>query len=371
MSQKVIEFYDAEAEWGELSNFYRITDARLEHDGQFYPTTEHLYQSMKYIDESDSDFIRRKEYINLIRTASTPNKAKILANKKTALQYDWQKDLKRLIDAYPDVSPRSDWDQRKDEAMYQCLKQKFTKSDHCRKVLLETGDSSLVEHTSRDAYWGDGGNGKGLNKLGQLLMKLRQEILESLSDNDKSSMMKQKIDGLALITDAIDETTEQSLIQIINQQSWETFMKRRVQHYGYRYQYQQRTVTKDAPPIPQFLIDLMQTMIERGHIKQMFDQIIINEYEPGQGITPHIDANVFGEPIISLSLNSNCAMLFQNSSQKIQTFELILPRRSLLILEKDARWKWMHSIPTRTHDNLIKRGKRISITFRYVLPKYQ
>ena len=38
---------------------------------------------------------------------------------------------------------------------------------------METGDRKLIEHTDKDKYWGDGGNGKGENRLGILLMKLR------------------------------------------------------------------------------------------------------------------------------------------------------------------------------------------------------
>jgi len=43
-------------------------------------------------------------------------------------------------------------------------------------LLLETGNAILVEFSKKDSYWGDGGNGSGLNRLGALLMHLRQEI---------------------------------------------------------------------------------------------------------------------------------------------------------------------------------------------------
>ena len=43
-------------------------------------------------------------------------------------------------------------------------------------MLLGTGEATLVEHTSNDAYWGDGGDGSGKNMLGQILMKIRDEL---------------------------------------------------------------------------------------------------------------------------------------------------------------------------------------------------
>jgi N-glycosidase YbiA len=42
--------------------------------------------------------------------------------------------------------------------------------------LLDTGDAVLVERTAHDAYWGDGGDGSGQNRLGALLMRLRDEL---------------------------------------------------------------------------------------------------------------------------------------------------------------------------------------------------
>ena len=58
--------------------------------------------------------------------------------------------------------------------MYEGLKAKFTQNSDLKVKLLETGDRKLVEHTENDHYWADGGDGKGLNRLGTLLMRLRQ-----------------------------------------------------------------------------------------------------------------------------------------------------------------------------------------------------
>ena len=68
---------------------------------------------------------------------------------------------------------RSDWEEVKEDIMYEALYAKFTQHRNLKKSLLDTGDSELIEHTKNDSYWGDGGNGKGKNMLGLLLMKLR------------------------------------------------------------------------------------------------------------------------------------------------------------------------------------------------------
>lgn len=56
------------------------------------------------------------------------------------------------------------------------LRLKFTQNNNLKEILLGTGDRKLIEHTDRDKYWGDGGNGEGQNRLGILLMKVRDEL---------------------------------------------------------------------------------------------------------------------------------------------------------------------------------------------------
>lgn len=59
--------------------------------------------------------------------------------------------------------------------MYEALRLKFGTHADLKEKLLSTEDARLVEHTTRDSYWGDGG-GKGKNRLGVLLMRLRAEL---------------------------------------------------------------------------------------------------------------------------------------------------------------------------------------------------
>ena len=64
--------------------------------------------------------------------------------------------------------------------MYKVLIAKFTQHEDLKEQLIATGNSFLVEHTKRDKYWGDGGDGgndtKGRNMLGKLLVRVRNEL---------------------------------------------------------------------------------------------------------------------------------------------------------------------------------------------------
>ena len=60
--------------------------------------------------------------------------------------------------------------------MRHVLAHKFVQGTPEAEALLATGDAYLVEHTDRDGFWGDGGNGSGRNVLGELLMQRREEL---------------------------------------------------------------------------------------------------------------------------------------------------------------------------------------------------
>ena len=79
---------------------------------------------------------------------------------------------------------RTDWENVKDDVMLKSLQAKFKQHPSLRKELLLTGNSNIIEHTSNDSYWGDGGDGRGKNILGQLLMEVRDELKSVNSDSD-------------------------------------------------------------------------------------------------------------------------------------------------------------------------------------------
>ena len=133
--------------YGCFSNFSRH---HIVVDGKRWRTVEHYFQAMKFPHEPD----RQKR----IQQASTPKEAKRIA---------WKK---------PARVPK-EWDRMRLQIMLTALRAKFEQHAELRETLLSTESETLVEHTSRDSYWGDGGRpGRGANKLGILLMQVRDEL---------------------------------------------------------------------------------------------------------------------------------------------------------------------------------------------------
>lgn len=181
------------------------------------------------------------------------------------------------------------------------------------------------------------------------------------------------VEGLQYIPAFITEEEEHALIEVIDQSSWLTDLKRRVQHYGYKYDYTARAVTDDAyiGELPDWIAPVAERLYEQGIFKTIPDQAIVNEYEPGQGISAHVDCvPCFGETIASLTLSSGVIMQFENAKNACRE-ELYLQERSLIVLSEAARYEWTHAIPARKYDSVgafrIERKRRVSITFRNMI----
>jgi alkylated DNA repair dioxygenase AlkB len=146
------------------------------------------------------------------------------------------------------------------------------------------------------------------------------------------------ISGLRHLPDFINAKTEAALIATIDQQPWLNDLKRRVQHYGWRYDYKARGIGQDLRigAIPDWLAGLCERLSAEGIFSHTPDQVIINEYQPGQGISAHVDCvPCFGDTIASLSLSSACVMDFTHANTGEKQSHLLEPR-SLLVLSGDA-----------------------------------
>jgi len=183
-----------------------------------------------------------------------------------------------------------------------------------------------------------------------------------------------EVNGLKLYSDFIDHKTEKSLMEHIDNSEWLNDLSRRVQHYGFKYDYKARKIDNSfyLGKLPNWLSEVAKSIYDKGFIDFIPDQAIINEYESGQGIAPHIDCEpCFGDTIISLSLGSSCIMNFEKEPHSKNKTEIFVEPRTLLVMKEESRYDWYHGISPRKTDKFngeaIKRDRRISITFRKII----
>jgi ribA/ribD-fused uncharacterized protein len=143
--QAPIRFYSVSDDYGEFSNFARYP---ISLKGKRWPTSEHYFQAQKFAEPKDQEEIRN---------ANTP-----------MLAAQMGRDRKRKL--------RRDWESAKIGVMRDAVEAKFRQHAELGAMLLATGNAKLVEHTENDDFWGDGGDGKGRNELGRILMAVRERL---------------------------------------------------------------------------------------------------------------------------------------------------------------------------------------------------
>ena len=141
----VINFYSTTGEYGCFSNFSRHA---VFLKGKRWPTSEHYFQAQKFAGTEHEEEVRK---------CGKPSEAAAMGRSRK-------------------LPLRRDWESVKERIMMEALRAKFTQHGDLKATLLGTGDATLVEHTENDSYWGDGGDGSGKNRLGQIQMQVREEL---------------------------------------------------------------------------------------------------------------------------------------------------------------------------------------------------
>ena len=145
-----ISFYGTKDQYGCFSNFsaHGVTI-----DGEYWPTTEHYFQAQKFAGT---------QHEKLIQSAHSPVKAAQMGRQRS-----------RPL--------REDWERVKDDVMRRAVFAKFSQHEEARAVLLGTGDAEIIENAPRDYYWGCGSKGTGQNRLGQILVEVREALRKAES----------------------------------------------------------------------------------------------------------------------------------------------------------------------------------------------
>ena len=175
--------------------------------------------------------------------------------------------------------------------------------------------------------------------------------------------------GLSYVPGFLTADMQASLLTQIDAMPWNCELQRRVQHYGYRYDYKTRRIDDSMylGVLPRFACELTSLLERVPSYAQDSDQLIVNEYLPGQGISAHVDCETcFNDRVAAISLGGACEMELRELKTKRRVFVTLQPG-SLLAMTGDARYRWSHQIRARLRDDGIPRRRRVSLTFRKVL----
>eukprot|EP00397_Hematodinium_sp_SG-2012_P051358 GEMP01060130.1.p2 GENE.GEMP01060130.1~~GEMP01060130.1.p2 ORF type:complete len:239 (+),score=56.15 GEMP01060130.1:76-792(+) len=181
--------------------------------------------------------------------------------------------------------------------------------------------------------------------------------------------------------DVVSEDYEQKLIDYLLHESWNW---KRVGLGGRRAAVFGGEVTSQGlrpAPLPAFLQSLCDRL---SALLPNANHVLVNVYQPGEGILPHTDGPAYYPKVCVISLGSACVLNIADTRK-------LIPARSLLVFQGEA-YRGMHSIAESTWDmlpevehmeepatlgtatrsgNMLYRGLRISLTIRHVWPMEQ
>ncbi len=142
-----IRFFSTHAgsPWLVFSNLHR---APFTLENKVWPSVEHYFQAQKFTNKTYQEAIRITPHAVTAKRLGGSRRQKI----------------------------RSEWEEVKEEVMRTALRAKFEGNPKLKELLLGTGTQQLIEASPYDSYWGEGRNGKGQNRLGELLMDLREDL---------------------------------------------------------------------------------------------------------------------------------------------------------------------------------------------------
>ena len=184
-----------------------------------------------------------------------------------------------------------------------------------------------------------------------------------------------EVGGLHYFPGFLSSEAQRRLVAHIDGEPWRGDLERRVQHYGWLYDYRTRSITPDMNlgALPQWVSEVAHRLYaETSLFDRVPDQAIVNEYLPGQGIALHADRSCFGGAVATVSLEDDWEMRLRGVGSGVgDDRRILLERGSVLVLTGASRFHWMHGIDKRKKEKdafgVRERRRRLSLTYRTVL----
>ncbi|XP_030762185.1 alpha-ketoglutarate-dependent dioxygenase alkB homolog 6 [Sitophilus oryzae] len=123
---------------------------------------------------------------------------------------------------------------------------------------------------------------------------------------------------------------------------WTYLVNRRLQDYG--------GVPHSKGMIPEHIPTWLQKFVDKVSSTNIFEgckpnQILVNEYLPGQGIMPHTDGPLFHPIVTTISCGSHTVLEFlENSEKREKVCSVLLEPCSLVVVKDNMYTKYLHSI---------------------------
>ena len=165
------------------------------------------------------------------------------------------------------------------------------------------------------------------------------------------------IGGVAHVREWVSSEEEAELLRCADSappDGWTTLRGRRLQMFG-----GQPAMPMVHEPLPAWVQSVCEQLVRAGVFPEDSppNHVLLNEYQPGQGIDAHKDGPLYAARVAILSLGSHTAFEFLEEDTSSDVIvrrplaSLLLPRRGLLVFEGDAYAHALHTVSRATEDD--------------------
>ena len=162
------------------------------------------------------------------------------------------------------------------------------------------------------------------------------------------------------IPEWLSEEEEDALLRCVDsapKECWTQLRGRKLQQHG-------GTPGMTSEPLPEWLGSVCDALVRASVFSttEPANHVLVNEYQPGQGIDAHRDGPLYQPRVAIISLGSHCTFQFltDDFERRAQT-SLLLPRRGLLVFEDDAYERLLHTVPALHVDELSASTHRLDL----------
>ena len=154
------------------------------------------------------------------------------------------------------------------------------------------------------------------------------------------------------VPDFLSLAEQEALLQAVDSvdDQWKSLRRRRLQQWG-------GTPLPEGmqqQPLPPYLATVVAQLVhdKAFGLAETPNHVLINEYNPGQGIMPHRDGPLYHPRVAIISLGGTVVMDLTPPMGDGDPLQVVLRPGSLLIFEDDIYQTWMHGI-AETGDDMV------------------
>lgn len=176
-------------------------------------------------------------------------------------------------------------------------------------------------------------------------------------------------EGLIVHFNYLDSTAAAELSEEIQRFPFQPYYYKHCQEFGMNFSlYVTRSTQESIPPV---MAELAQRLLEDRLMLNLSNYVLVNRYQPGEGIHQHADDMYYEDGIATISLDSAVAMQFRDGRNGVCR-AMFLPAGALVRMLGPSRYLFEHSMPLRGFDVVdgmrVPRRMRTAVTFRVIRP---